>query len=115
MTQHKYSTSNIAFGMGGGLLQQLDRDTQKWAMKCSEITTDTGEAIPVYKDPVTDPGKVSKHGRLSLVFEGGEFKSVPANSTKADILETVFEDGKILRNQTFESVRKNSERNLSRV
>ena len=115
MTQHKYSTSNIAFGMGGGLLQQLDRDTQKWALKCSEISVGDGTTVPVFKDPITDPGKVSKSGRLSLVFESGEFKSVPAGSTKADILETVYEDGKILRDQTFESVRKNSERNLSRV
>lgn len=115
MTQHRYSTSNIAFGMGGGLLQQLDRDTQKWALKCSEISVEDGSTVPVFKDPVTDPGKVSKSGRLSLVFEGGEFKSVPAESTRADILETVFENGKILRNQTFENIRKNSERNLSRV
>jgi nicotinamide phosphoribosyltransferase len=115
MTQYKYSTSNLAFGMGGGLLQQLDRDTQKWALKCSEITTESGGAIPVFKNPVTDLGKVSKSGRLSLVLEGGEFKSVPADSTKADILEVVFENGKILREQTFASVRENSERNLSRT
>jgi len=115
MTAHKYSTSNIAFGMGGGLLQQLDRDTQKFALKCSEITTATGSVVPVFKNPVTDLGKVSKSGRLSLVLEGGEFKSVPADSTKADILEVVFENGKILREQTFASVRENSERNLSRT
>ena len=32
-----WSADNIAFGMGGALLQQLDRDTQKFAMKCSAI------------------------------------------------------------------------------
>jgi len=30
-----YSASNISFGMGGYLLQKLNRDTQKFAMKCS--------------------------------------------------------------------------------
>ena len=97
------------------MLQQLDRDTQKFALKCSEITLKDGTGFPVFKDPVTDPGKVSKAGRLSLVFQNGEFKSVPIESTKSDILETVYENGKILRDQTFTSVRINSEKNLSRV
>ena len=115
ITYHKYSTSNLAFGMGGGLLQMLDRDTQKWALKCSEITTDTGATVPVFKDPVTDPGKLSKSGRLSLIMEGGEFKSVPAGSTKSDLLQVVFEDGKLMRDMKFSEVRNNSEKNLSRV
>jgi nicotinamide phosphoribosyltransferase len=71
--------------------------------------------VPVFKDPITDPGKVSKSGRLSLIMANGEFKSVPAESTKSDMLETVFENGKLLREQTFTSVRANSEKNLSRV
>ena len=32
-----YSASNIAFGSGGGLLQKVDRDTQKWAFKCCAV------------------------------------------------------------------------------
>ena len=30
------STENLAFGMGAGLLQKVDRDTMKWAMKASQ-------------------------------------------------------------------------------
>ena len=30
-----WSGDNVAFGMGGGLLQKVDRDTQKFAFKCS--------------------------------------------------------------------------------
>ena len=51
--------SNIAFGMGGALLQQVNRDTQRFAYKASEVTVD-GKRIPICKDPVTDPGKASK-------------------------------------------------------
>ena len=51
-----FSATNIAFGMGGALLQQVNRDTQRFAMKCSEITVD-GIARPVSKNPITDPGK----------------------------------------------------------
>src|SRR5262249_38282493 len=89
-----YSASNIAFGMGGALLQQINRDTQKFAFKCSEATVD-GKSVLVFKDPVTDNGKRSKAGRLSLVREGGELKTVPGER-KDDLLVTVFEDGAIL-------------------
>ena len=46
----KISIDNIAFGMGGGLLQKVDRDTYKWAMKCSAARVN-GEWRDVYKDP----------------------------------------------------------------
>lgn len=65
-----FSIENVAFGMGGALHQQHDRDTLKFAMKCSSVTTDEGE-FDVYKDPVTDPGKRSKRGRLDLVRHAG--------------------------------------------
>ena len=35
-----YATDNLAFGMGGALLQQLNRDTQKFALKCSAARID---------------------------------------------------------------------------
>ena len=111
-----YSASNIAFGMGGGLLQLVNRDTQKFALKCSEITTTTGEVVPVFKDPITDPGKTSKKGKLDLIFEGGQFKSVPFGTAKNNSqMVTVFEDGKIMNEFTFDEVRKASEKNLPRV
>ena len=56
-----YSADNIAFGMGGGLLQHVNRDTMKFAMKCSAIVKD-GHVVEVYKDPITDQGKKSKKG-----------------------------------------------------
>lgn len=66
-----YSTTNIAFGMGGALLQQVNRDTQKFAYKCSAVEKD-GEWMDVYKDPITDPGKRSMAGRLDTTYQGGE-------------------------------------------
>lgn len=65
-TQEGYSADNIAFGQGGALLQTVNRDDQKFAMKCSAIQVD-GKWIDVYKDPVTDPGKTSKKGRMCTV------------------------------------------------
>jgi len=110
MKAHGYSASNIAFGMGGALLQRVDRDTQKFAFKCSEVTID-GRDVPVFKDPVTDSGKRSLSGKLALVLEDGKLKTV-AGPRKDDLLVPVFENGKILREYSLDEVRANSEREL---
>lgn len=60
LVDKKISLDNIAFGMGGGLLQKCDRDTYSWAMKCSAIRVN-GEWRDVYKDPKAG-GKTSKKG-----------------------------------------------------
>jgi nicotinamide phosphoribosyltransferase len=103
MKAHGYSASNVAFGMGGALLQKLDRDTQKFAFKCSHAVVD-GKGVDVFKDPVTDQGKRSKRGRLALVQRGGRYETVPEGA-QGDLLETVFEDGKVLRRHTLDEVR----------
>jgi nicotinamide phosphoribosyltransferase len=107
---HGYSASNIGFGMGGALLQKLDRDTQKFAFKCSEAIVD-GKPVRVFKDPVTDRGKRSKAGRLSLVQREGKLVTVEGEQPD-DLLEPVFENGEILRRFTLEEVRRNAAREL---
>ncbi len=62
-----WAASNIVFGMGGGLLQRLDRDTQRFAFKCCAVQRN-GEWQDVYKDPKSDPSKASKRGRLRPSF-----------------------------------------------
>ena len=51
LEKHKWSADNIAFGSGGGLLQKMNRDTQKCAFKCCLAVVDYKE-VYVYKDPV---------------------------------------------------------------
>jgi nicotinamide phosphoribosyltransferase len=102
-----YSASNIAFGMGGALLQGVNRDTQKFAYKCSEaMVNDT--AVPVFKDPVTDQGKRSKQGRLALIKtdSGYQTESVVNVGPENNLLEKVFWNGQITRRQNFDEVRK---------
>ena len=101
-----YSADNIAFGCGGWLLQKVDRDTQKWAMKCSAIQVN-GEWRDVYKDPITDPGKKSKRGRVTLYKNrDGYFSGV--QDWQEDELETVYLNGDLVRYMTFDEVRANS-------
>lgn len=69
-----WSAENIAFGMGGALLQSINRDTYGYAMKCNAIKNG-GEWIPVMKKPKTDPNKNSKAGYiegLTTVWRNGE-------------------------------------------
>lgn len=102
-----WSADNISFGIGGALLQQLDRDTQKFAMKCSSICVN-GKWVPVQKDPITDPGKKSKAGRVTLYQDrDGKFSSGVEDWPKS-ALETVFENGKLIKEYTFNEVRANS-------
>ena len=70
-----FSAENVAFGMGGALLQKVDRDTQRFAYKASAGLID-GAYRGIYKDPVTDPGKRSKDGVLDLVMEDGRMIEV---------------------------------------
>lgn len=105
-----YSATNVAFGMGGALLQSVNRDTQSFAMKCSHITIGD-KHVDVYKDPVTDFGKKSKRGRLDLVKINGEFVTVPQSETNESLLVTVYENGETLCNDTFENVRRRANNN----
>lgn len=119
MKARKLSASNIAFGMGAGLLQQVDRDTYKFAMKCSAREID-GQWVDTYKDPVTDSGKKSKRGRITLVQDTvtKEFRTVrvdePIRETEINVMHTVYFNG-VVESEfvTFDEVRKESEKYLT--
>ena len=110
-----WSADNIAFGMGGALLQQLDRDTQKFAMKCSAALIN-GEWVDVFKDPITDKVKASKKGRVTLWTSGGEFQTsveqpkgwTDKGTVWTEALEEVYRDGRLIKEITFDEVRANS-------
>ncbi|MEH6446077.1 MAG: nicotinate phosphoribosyltransferase [Oceanospirillaceae bacterium] len=114
MTAKGWSTENIAFGMGGGLLQQLNRDTQKFAMKNSAAKVN-GQWRDVYKDPVTDHGKRSKKGILDL--QAGKTISIDASLLFAERpnsdLQVVYRDGRLMNKMTFQQIRDNATNCLS--
>lgn len=104
----KWSATNIAFGSGGGLLQKVNRDTQKWAFKCCAIRRN-GQIMEVFKDPITDQGKRSKSGRLDLVKVAEQFQTIKLipemNHRPPSALVTVFGKGEIQFNTTFAECR----------
>jgi len=100
----------LAYGQGGALLQQVNRDTNRFAQKTSAISIN-GEWIGVRKSPVTDVGKLSKKGRFSLIKQDGEFKTVPYDCklNGADYLKTVWINGNLKIDHTLEQIRALSE------
>ena len=105
-----FSASNVAFGIGGALLQKIDRDTMKFAYKCSAIVADN-KLIEVYKQPITDSGKNSKRGRLDLILDENEayktvvLPDVETLATENSEMQTVFENGEILIDDSLETIR----------
>lgn len=108
ITNAGWSTENMVFGSGGALLQRVDRDTQKCAYKCSFAVID-GKPVNVYKDPITDCGKKSKRGRLQLVKNSdGVYETqqeVVEENLSTDELITVFENGTLVKEWSFDEIR----------
>jgi nicotinamide phosphoribosyltransferase len=109
-----WSVDNLAFGMGGGLLQQVNRDTMKFAQKANAMCIN-GEWRDVYKDPITDPGKQSKKGILSLTRSGGigysRWQTVRRDSMhtgETEYLQPVWRNGELLMEHTLEEIRARS-------
>ena len=107
-----FSADNLVFGSGGGLLQNVTRDTNKFAFKCAAVELEDGTWQDVYKDPVTDHGKRSKRGRMKLVRthivlesnppqDGGEcFTTLTEHDggyeEAKDELRVIFENGELV-------------------
>jgi len=110
-----FSADNVVFGQGGALLQIVNRDDQKFAMKCSAARIN-GKWVDVFKDPITDSGKRSKKGKMILkhtpYWDSKYFTyTTDGHPSKYEIyfledeLTTVFIDGNISRQQTLDEIR----------
>jgi nicotinic acid phosphoribosyltransferase len=103
-----YSLENIVFGSGGALLQQMNRDTMKFAMKCSTVRVN-GVWRDVYKDPITDTSKQSKRGAVKLYQHKTDNTFVTAVNKPSDdyedTMQLVYTNGRLTRNQSLEEIR----------
>lgn len=105
LDEKKLALDNIAFGMGGAMLQQLDRDTFSFAMKASSININ-GTEQDVYKDPVGDNGKASLRGILdTVVQDDGTITTVRAGQgTGKTLMRVVYKDGELYNQTTLADV-----------
>ena len=108
--QQGFSTENLAFGMGAGLLQKVNRDTLSFAMKTSAIRI-AGEWRDVYKQPITDLSKASKRGRLAVIKNAHGWQTIREDQLGSQLnqLQPIFRQGHLLQEVNFEQVRQQAE------
>ena len=101
-----WSADNLAVGSGGGLLQlDATRDLHKFAIKASAVQLKDGSWMDVFKDPITDQGKVSKRGRLKLVISDNGYETVREEDPRPNQLVEVFRNGRLTKEWSFDEVR----------
>ncbi|WP_440133903.1 nicotinate phosphoribosyltransferase [Chitinophaga sancti] len=108
------SAENLVLGMGGALLQRVNRDTQEYALKCAHAVVN-GKDINVQKNPLELDAngntrvsfKKSKSGKQVLVKQDGKFVTMPESQAAGlkDELVTVFENGEIKTSYTFNDIK----------
>ena len=117
LKERRISAENIAFGMGAGLLQKVNRDTLRFAQKANAVLAPAGryEGEPVWnkvrKTVKSDPSKSSKAGVQAVIrAEDGTWQSVEAGDLGArkNLLSVVYRAGEILREQSFDEIRANA-------
>lgn len=107
-----FCSSNIVFGVGSYTYQYNTRDTFGFAMKATYgVINGVGRAIT--KDPITDSGtKKSATGLLRVIKDAeGEYVLVDnQGSVEVSELQVVFKDGQLVKDWTFDEVKKNAGR-----
>lgn len=112
-----YAADNIILGSGGALLQgndnsKINRDTHRFAMKCSCVIIND-KLVEVFKAPITDRGKVSKKGRLDLIYKNKKYVTVNIDNLALNeyhpdsIMQVVFENGRLVNELTFDNIKEN--------
>ena len=105
-----YSADCVVFGSGGALLQKVNRDTKKFAQKACSILVD-GSWKGIAKDPITDHGKKSKEGILTLGRNNatGELETLRIDSGfpegYTDEMYLVYYIGQLFNETTLDEVR----------
>jgi nicotinamide phosphoribosyltransferase len=120
----QYRADNIVFGSGGALLQKVNRDTYKFAQKASAVLRnvwiedgDQGSGfvkkwVGIAKDPITDPGKKSKEGVLTLARSRmtGEVQTVRMENGLdgefEDLMQVIYHNGVPYNETTMDEIRK---------
>ncbi|GGA15128.1 nicotinate phosphoribosyltransferase [Paenibacillus marchantiophytorum] len=115
-----FASTNMVYGIGSYTYQYNTRDTFGFALK-STFTVINGEERKIFKDPKTDSGnfKKSQTGLVLVTEQDGKIAYTDnlnvAEYTERqaeDRLEVVFEDGKLVRDQSLADIRAELLRNL---
>tara|TARA_R110000851_G_scaffold208585_2_gene361060 strand:- start:1386 stop:2870 length:1485 start_codon:yes stop_codon:yes gene_type:complete len=104
-----FASTNVVFGIGSYTYQYQTRDSLGFAMKATSVTIN-GVEKAIFKDPITDDGtKKSAKGKVSVVDTDNGLYCIDESEgiviKGRDLLETIFEDGKMIKETTLAQVR----------
>jgi nicotinamide phosphoribosyltransferase len=100
-----FASTNVVFGIGSYTYQYVTRDTFGFAMKATWGMID-GKPVDIYKDPKTDSGiKKSAKGLLRVNEDLTLSEEVTSSQEKEGLLQTVFENGKIIKEYSLAEIR----------
>jgi nicotinamide phosphoribosyltransferase len=108
-----YAASNLVVGIGG-ILRQGTRDTLGFALKATHVEVN-GQHKDILKTPVTDVAKHSHCGYMKVFNDNGIIKTqdrVSFEESNTGLLRSVFLDGKIIKDYTFDEVIGNTKRGI---
>jgi len=111
-----FASTNVVFGIGSYTYQYNTRDTFGFAVKATHAVVN-GEERFLFKDPKTDDGtKKSLRGRVVVSNDAGNLpihvtdgqtidSEVEVVGAVGNLLETVFVDGELKRDQSLAEIR----------
>ena len=104
-----FASINVVFGIGSFTYQYNTRDTFGWALKSTHVVIN-GKEKNIFKDPKTDSGiKKSQKGCVAVLKDGNSFRFIDGlnlnDVVPGDQLVTIFENGKLLVDDDFVSIR----------
>ena len=110
-----FSSENVVFGIGSYSLGYYTRDTFNIAIKATDVVIN-GEEKMIFKNPKTDKDKIKKSQKGRVVVlqnpETGEITYIDGLTIEQqesykdiDLLEDVFINGKLLRDESLSEIR----------
>ena len=103
-----FASFNVVLGIGSYTYEYVTRDTYGFAMKATYGEVN-GEARNIFKDPKTDDGtKKSAKGLMQVTEVNGTLimkDQCSWEEEKQGLLQTVFENGKIVNEQSLSEIR----------
>jgi len=104
-----FASINVVFGIGSYTYQYNTRDTLGFAIK-STLCVINGIEKQIFKDPKTDDGvKKSQKGKVHVYKSSGKIVFSDGHDLESelstDLLQPIFENGKMLNEQTFSQIR----------
>lgn len=111
-----FAATNLVLGVGSFTYQYKSRDSLGFAMKATWCQIN-GEGKEIYKDPKTDDGVKKSLRGLICVGRNNEGELVALDQVDKEIedqgeLETVFQDGKLLKDWTLNEIRTNIDKSI---